>query len=235
MAALIKLPREETLTWYEMEEVCRNALSREIESYKKGSKPRFKANTVVEDLVINVDASGAEMVVAKLLDKFWMAGVNRWAEHDVSTQLNVEVRHSTCANGHLVVYQKDIPERPYVLVTGTMPTYTVRGWKWGYEAKLAKWQNHRYEDKPFWVPQSELYRDNIGEDLLRHYEPPQPVGDDSIVTVQFLRGAWVQVVFRGSLFTLDAPERQVLADLTKVLHDYNARQCSSLAHRNGAL
>lgn len=233
MAALIKLPREETLAWYEMEDVCRNALSREMESYKKKSRPRINAQTVVKDLATNIDGSGAEMVVAKLLDKFWMAGVNKWGEHDVSIQLKVEVRQTLHAHGHLVLYQKDPPERPYVLVTGTMPTYTVRGWKWGYEAKLPKWQQLDKEDRPFWVPQSELYRDNIGEYPLMSYEP-RPDGEDSIVTVQFSNGAWAQVAFRGNLLTLEAPERQVVAELTQVLHDYNARQCSSLAHRNGA-
>ena len=67
---------------------------------------------------------------------------------------NVEVRHTTCTDGGLIIRPRDKSERLFVLVIGTAPSYRVIGWTRGDEARR---DEYRWQD--VWrVPQSRLTR-----------------------------------------------------------------------------
>lgn len=101
----------------------------------------------------NVDAAGAELAASKATGCRWnMTTGEDLDEPDLWP--HVEVRHSTRKNGGLIVRPKDKPDRLFVLVVGTLPTYRVIGWMQGENARR---QEHRWQE--VWkVPQSRLTR-----------------------------------------------------------------------------
>ena len=70
---------------------------------------------------------------------------------------NVEVRCTDLADGCLIVRANDAPERWYVLVTGKPPTFTVRGYIRGADARRPEYMRDPHGHRPAWfVPQSHL-------------------------------------------------------------------------------
>lgn len=69
------------------------------------------------------------------------------------------VRVTRWPNGCLLLHPPpdDHPNVPYVLLTGLAPTYTVRGWIWGWGGMKPEYWRDPVGDRPAWfVPQSDL-------------------------------------------------------------------------------
>ena len=110
------------------------------------------------DLVtVNLLGVCGEVAVAKLLRVYWQPTVNTF-HHEADVGHNLEVRTSPKSDARLIVRQDDSPDRYYVLVTGSPPLMTVRGYLLGAEARRADWLNDPGgRGRPSWfVPQSEL-------------------------------------------------------------------------------
>lgn len=109
----------------------------------------------------DVEATAAEMVVAKALGKYYEPTVNNL--HGTDT-CGLQVRHTRIPSGQLIVRDKDKDSDIFVLVTGESGRYEVRGWMEGREAKSEKYLR-RPEQLPgiaargipaYFVPQSDL-------------------------------------------------------------------------------
>lgn len=104
--------------------------------------------------VIDVDGAAAEMAVAKHFNIYWVPTVNAGKAADV---MHYQVRQTQHDNGRLLVREKDKKEEKYILVTGVMNTFRIRGWMWLSEAKQEKYYEHKSGLPAWWVPQSDLH------------------------------------------------------------------------------
>jgi hypothetical protein len=99
----------------------------------------------------DVDAAGAELAASKATGCRWNMTVGGDLD-EPDLWPNVEVRHTTCTDGGLIVRRRDKPERLFVLLIGTAPRYRVVGWTRG---ETARRDEYRWQDA--WkVPQSVL-------------------------------------------------------------------------------
>lgn len=111
----------------------------------KGHRQRFTPVHGETERSVNLEGSAAELAFA-----LW-SGLP-WSPLYVASERFVkvpdvgefEVRHSRRANACLVLHDYD-EDRPFVLVTGEIPTFTMRGWTWPHEARRPE----------FWRPRSE--------------------------------------------------------------------------------
>lgn len=104
-----------------------------------------------ERLNADVDAAGAEIATSRFTGLRWtMSTGEDLSEPDLAP--NIEVRHTRYPAGGLIVRTKDRPDRVFILVVGSLPTYRLVGWMRGTEA-----QQPRYRWTDAWkVPQSGL-------------------------------------------------------------------------------
>ena len=141
------------------------ALSGLMRRFKAIRKNRSEPlGTPAADLWGNdIESSGAEMAVAKHFNLHWSGAVHKnftLLGGDVGNCL--EVRSTHWPNGKLRIDEKDKDERPFVLVRGTMPTFSLSGWCFAYEAKEEKYKepgDGRFKDPAdwsYWVPAQDL-------------------------------------------------------------------------------
>ncbi len=100
----------------------------------------------------DIEGVGAEMAVAKALDRFWSPN-NRPDKADIGERLGV--RYTAYPNGHLILHPNDEDGHIFVLVVGAMPEYEVVGHVLGQDGKREEWW--REGERPaFFVPQGNL-------------------------------------------------------------------------------
>lgn len=154
----LHLPQKVTLESHEILAGCQCGLVRQVESMKQGSRDSRKNKQdrpVMECLMIHLIGACAEVAVAKLVNRFWRAGVGNYQDPDVGH--NTEVRCTDKSHGNLLVRPKAEPARRYFLVRGTIPEFTIIGWIWARDAKQPKWLKDPNEDGPVYiVPAEEL-------------------------------------------------------------------------------
>lgn len=144
-----------TLEWYERLVAKMVGSTRRHFSEQKGSKD---VNGPPDDNAVenHQHSAAAEAAVAKFTGRYWPATINTYKTlGDVG---ELEVRSSYNPKAFLTVYPHDNPNRPYVLVTGRMPTFRIHGWIWGWEAQQRPdWLRQRPDWRPrYAVPQSAL-------------------------------------------------------------------------------
>lgn len=116
------------------------AKQRQIESLKMGLKDKkyLKSTGWRDGLGLHLYGTTSELAVAKLLDKYWQAGVNQFSGMTSDVSSNIEVRYNKMQEPKLIVRDADPNERIYVLVTGDLPELKVHGWLLGSDAKAKK-------------------------------------------------------------------------------------------------
>lgn len=104
---------------------------------------------------VHIEGAAGEIAYAKMRDKFWNGSVNTFKSGgDVGA---VQVRTRSLAHYDLLVRDDDRDEDVFVLVTGTIPTFNVRGWCYGSAAKQERYrQTYGGREPAFFVPQSDL-------------------------------------------------------------------------------
>lgn len=112
-----------------------------------------------DEWTADVEAAAAEVAAAKALDRFWtdLAGLDE--DGDVGSHApKIHVRHTTLEYGRLILRPNDPGEGIFVLVIGTVPTFTVVGWITAAEGRAI---GERFEGngRPpcVMVPQSALH------------------------------------------------------------------------------
>lgn len=143
-----------TLEWYEQVLAGVIGTLRQVEAARLNCKPSSTKDD--HAMARNIEAAGAELAVAKFLQRYWHPGVNRFRDPDVAP--NVEVRQTTLDSGRLIIRKRSAdPMRRYVLVRGTMPTFEVVGWIWGRDGMREEWvANPRGDGEVYLVPAAEL-------------------------------------------------------------------------------
>lgn len=141
------------LTIGELHLAAQNGCLRQIESIVKGlpDKHGFEGS----GWNIHIEGAAGEIAAAKALGIYWGGSVNTFrSQNDIG---KFEVRTATQSNYRLIVREQDKDSNVYILVTGSAPSFDVRGWVYGKEAKV-----HKYLNAPvgrpaaYFVPQSDL-------------------------------------------------------------------------------
>jgi len=104
-----------------------------------------------------VESACAEYSVSFKTHRHWLADFSS-KKKTVDIAPDIEVRFTKYANGHLLIYDEDLDDCRYVLVTGALPEYSIRGWLLGKDCKLVEYYAPLTPDRPpvFKVPQSAL-------------------------------------------------------------------------------
>jgi hypothetical protein len=94
------------------------------------------------------------MAFAKAAGIYWDAAFDTFSKPDVGS---FQVRTRSRSDYELLVRQCDADDERFVLVTGTMPEFSVRGWILGADAKQERWlRTHGGRPPAYFVPHSEL-------------------------------------------------------------------------------
>lgn len=129
------------------------AVYRRIRSTFQGKKDRF-GHDGRDVWSMEIEGALAEMAVAKWQGVYW-SGQEGQNARDV---LGYEVRQTSYDNGHLLLHPDDPDDARYILITGQLGSYVIRGWIDGRDGKQQKFWNSNYTREPaFAVPQSDLW------------------------------------------------------------------------------
>ena len=126
---------------------------RNVESLKGRRAPAYGAKN---EWHYHIEGALGEMAVAKALSVYWGGTVCSFHSADIGEQLQVRTRSSHTYD--LIVRDADDDDHIFLLVTGEAPTYHVRGWMRGRDAKRDEFLKE-YGGRPpaYFVPQSELH------------------------------------------------------------------------------
>ena len=102
-----------------------------------------------------IESTLAEVAVARWRNRYWM-GSNFNGTHAGKDAGSSQVRWTPHDTGHLIIYQEDADDDPYVFVTGRSPTMLIVGWLYGHEAKLEQYWRTDVKCPSWWVPQHDL-------------------------------------------------------------------------------
>ena len=102
----------------------------------------------------DIEGACGEMVIAKLFGIYWSGDFGNIKADDVG---RLQVRTTGHSDGHLLLHEWDKDDRPYILVTGSAPTFKVVGWIMAADGKRQEWwKNPSGKKASFWVPQAAL-------------------------------------------------------------------------------
>lgn len=129
------------------------AVYRRIRSTFQGKKDRF-GHDGRDVWSMEIEGALAEMALAKSQGLYW-SGQGGQNALDV---LGYEVRQTSYDNGHLILHPDDADDVRYVLITGQLGSYMIRGWLYGREGKQEKyWSNKFTREWAFAIPQGDLW------------------------------------------------------------------------------
>lgn len=144
---------EITLTDSELKLAATVAIERNIENIFEGRKHAhgFGGSNGWDN---HIEGAAGEMAFAKFANKFWSGNIGNLDANDVG---RVEVRTASDHNRRLIIHKRDPDDRAFVLVTGLAPTFRIRGWIWGEDAKQDRYWKDPAGGRPaYFVPHQEL-------------------------------------------------------------------------------
>jgi hypothetical protein len=127
---------------------------RRLSAIKHGRRDRYGPPSL--DLWrLDIEGCLAELVVAKAYGHYWerLASDPATLPGDVG---RLQVRSTWRDDGSLILHDEDSGGAIFVLVTGSAPTYTVRGWIRGSEGKQSQWWREGDGRPAYFVPQGAL-------------------------------------------------------------------------------
>jgi len=141
-----------TLTWYEAAMASEIGRLRQLSSIKRQSPDAHGFEGVGWNE--HIEGACGELAVAKLLGVYWDGSVDTFARNDLP---GLQVRTRSSHGWDLIVRQDDADATRWVLVTGRCPTFLVRGWIFGHEAKRPQWlRTHGDRPGAYFVPKEHL-------------------------------------------------------------------------------
>lgn len=146
---------EVRLTTDELMMAASAASLRHVESIMSGRPDRHGAARSDDGLGKHFEGACGEIAYCKARNVHWSASVNSFKGPDVGQ--NVQIRTRSRHDYDLIVRADDSDLDWFVLVTGKPPTFIVRGYIRGREAKQAHWlKNHGGHGDAYFVPVSAL-------------------------------------------------------------------------------
>jgi hypothetical protein len=104
---------------------------------------------------LHIEGAAGELAVAKALDRYWSGSVNTYRAGADVGQLQVRTRSQP--NYDLLIRDRDDDDAVFVLVTGRVPSFAVRGWLLGRDGKRPEWRReHGGRPPAYFVPQAHL-------------------------------------------------------------------------------
>jgi hypothetical protein len=165
-----QLTPEIKLEWFELMMAANVGVTRRVVSLKNGLKSRL-ADSEPNFWAYEIEGAVAELVVAKVTNRYWDGSVNRFkADGDIGKL--IQVRHTREHHNRLIVRPDDADDKPYVLVTGFNLVYRVPGWILGRDAKRPEWREAPVNRAPaYWVkPQDLRPIDTLNEFIVEKEE-----------------------------------------------------------------
>jgi len=145
------------LTKFEAQTACTIGCERRLTNRYKEVGAKDYVKEVQMDLggfERDIQAAAAEMAFAKARKMYWDFSVNTFKKPDVA---HIQIRHTIRSSGRLIVRPDDSDDETFVLVTGEIPNFTLRGHIKGRDAKQDQFLNNPGGGKPCWmVPQGDL-------------------------------------------------------------------------------
>jgi len=102
----------------------------------------------------DIEGAAAELLVARELGRYWHPALD--PDRKVGDVAGVDVRHTRLDGGALILHDEDIDDRPYVLVTGSLPLLTIRGHLHAETGKDRRWWRTDTGRPAYFVPQAAL-------------------------------------------------------------------------------
>lgn len=105
----------------------------------------------------DIDGAGAEEAFCKYKGIYWGAPLNNFKGGDSLAVDNLQIRHTELHINSLIIRPKDNDDHYYVLVTGQLPDYVIRGYILGKDGKNDKWiRSPHGKDAAWFIPQDAL-------------------------------------------------------------------------------
>lgn len=121
---------------------------------KIGNYEREDVNINKRGWGTDVESAAAELAVGKYLNIYWDFSVNTGKAPDVG---EFQVRQTELDYGSLIFRDGDNTNEKYILVVGSIPTFKIIGWIYGYSCKQDKYLKNPHNTTEAWfVPQSDL-------------------------------------------------------------------------------
>lgn len=129
---------------------------RHFEAEKDNRKPKRSLDTNRHSpLGIHIEGACGEIAAAKALGRYFSGSYNTFKAADLGEKLQVRTRSSH--DYELIVRNDDNPDHAFVLVTGTAPTYCVRGWAYARDVMRQEYMaNHGGINPAYFVPAKAL-------------------------------------------------------------------------------
>jgi hypothetical protein len=144
-----------TLTKVELEIGVRIGVMRHLNALREGAKDAH--GFVGDPWEVHIEGACAEMASYKAIKYFWSPTIDVRKEAGGDGGPYEVRRRSDQRHDHLV-RENDRIDAPHILACGSLPTFRVVGWIWGYEARCAEWwHNHGGRGWCWWPPQAELH------------------------------------------------------------------------------
>ena len=133
-----------------------------------GDSGRSRERRIEDGIIGNC----GEIAVAKYLRKPWTAEENGIAISFGDVDHDIEVRASSHAAAHLLVYGSDPDDKEYILTVGTYPNFRIVGRTRAGDVKRQEWwRDAGVESACYWVPQTALepFTDVRGDGAVTYF------------------------------------------------------------------
>jgi hypothetical protein len=126
---------------------------RESQNRMKGRPDRFGCQPG-EGWNTHIEGAAGELAFAKATGLYWSGNLGNLAADDVGPfQVRTRSRHEF----DLILHDTDPDDRAFVLMTGLLPNYVVRGWIFARDGKLREYWKDPAKGRPaYFVPQAAL-------------------------------------------------------------------------------
>lgn len=142
-----------TLAWHEYAMAAEIGKLRQLASIRRSSKDNhgFAGLGWSE----HIEGACGELAVCKYLGVYWDGGIDTFKGADLG--FGIQVRTRSKHYYELIFRNDDSDDDIYVLVTGQCPTYTVRGFIQGSDARKKEYlREHGGRPEAFFVPHGAL-------------------------------------------------------------------------------
>lgn len=147
------------LEWYEVNGAVTVGTKRHLEALMRSSQNAYGCEDDGSGWEKHIEGACAERAAAKALGIYWDGSVNTYAKADLvgPDGVGIQVRWRSKETYDLIIRPKDSDSERFLLVTGTVPSYSVWGWVMGKEAKKPEWSKD-YGGRPsaYFVPKVHL-------------------------------------------------------------------------------
>lgn len=139
-----------TLTWQEVIQGAMAGIQRNASAKLRGLPDRHGFLGAGWD--VHIEGALGEIAAAKAAGLYWSPTCDTF-RNSADVGKSIEVRTRSRHDYELIVRRDDGDTKAFVLVTGSVPNYEVRGWILGREAKRDEWlRNHGGRPAAFFVP-----------------------------------------------------------------------------------